>query len=777
MPIPIKPAWVLLLGWLSVSAAAGDTPDGNPIKSQSPSVLHVPRLKRAATLDDFSGMQPETALARSMAKVVGFTQREPQNGKPASQYTEVYVGYTTKSLYVIFLCFDSEPSKVRAHMVRRELIDDDDQAGVVLDTFHDYRHAYLFAANALGIQQDSILTENQGNDFSFDTVWNSKGKLTPQGYMIWMEIPFKSMRFPPQPQQTWGMIFERDIPRNSEASFHPFLSREVQGLLSQEGRMDGLENVAPSHNMQFIPYVSFRAFRTLDDRDPSALRFHGKHADPQAGLDSKIVLHKSLVLDTMLNPDFAQVESDDPEVTVNQRFEVFFPEKRPFFQENASYFQTPINLLFTRRIADPTFGVRLTGKQGPWALGTLLADDCSPSDRVRPADPLSGHFAYFGILRIDREIGKNASIGMIFTDRELGTVRATVCTSDSCIIGRNRVGGFDSSLQLHHQWLFQAQAVTSETRFSDGRRIAGPSYELSLHKSGRLEYSLTYEDTAPGFFTATGFFRRPDIRNISQVVQYRFKQNGSWLQWHGPVFSSTNSWDHAGLRLEWYHNVDYLFRLTHNTYLSPYANIGHTRLRPSDFSGLPANRDYNQYQWGVTFGASWWKQLSFNADLNFGERVNYVPATGPPVPANANFAMGGVTVRPLRGLTIENSYLLTRLQSRITGANILNNHILRSKWNYQFNKEFSLRFIATYNSLLANPSLTSLATTKQFNADVLFSYLVHPGTAIYVGYNSDLQNMDPTLGLDPNGNLLRTRRRFLNDGRTIFVKVSYLLRR
>ena len=122
----------------------------------------------------------------------------------------------------------------------------------------------------------------------------------------------------------------------------------------------------------------------LDDRDV---------AQPEAGLDSKIVLHKSLVLDTTLNPDFAQVESDDPAVTANQRFEVFFPEKRPFFQENASYFQTPINLVFTRRIADPKFGVRLSGKDGPWAIGALLADDHSPSDSVLPSDPLSGQSA------------------------------------------------------------------------------------------------------------------------------------------------------------------------------------------------------------------------------------------------------------------------------------------------------------------------------------------------------------------------------------------------
>lgn len=766
-----------LLG--TTAAVAGD---GNAIRSEAKhqafAILHVPKLERAPTLEDFAGMKPESTLARKMGMIEGFTQRDPQNGKPASQRTQVYVGYTDKNLYLIFLCFDSDPSRVRAHMVRRELINDDDQAGVVLDTFQDHRHGYMFYTNPLGIQQDAIWTDDQGPDLSFDTVWNSKGKLTPQGYMTWMEIPFKSLRFRPKPQQTWGMLFERDIPRNSEASFYPFVSRDVQGVMLQEGTMDGLENVAPSHNMQFIPYTSFRSFRAIDDRNPNAFRFHGSHAQPEAGLDSKIVLHKSLVLDTTLNPDFAQVESDDPAITVNQRFEVFFPEKRPFFQENASYFQTPINLVFTRRIADPKFGARLSGKDGPWAIGALLADDHAPSDSVLPTDPLSGHSAYYGILRINREIGKNASIGMIVTDRELATPPNTVCTADLCTVGHNLVAGLDTSFKFRKKWLFQAQAVNSETRFNNGTRQSGNAYSAYLERSSNnLEYNALYLDNSPGFFTATGFFQRPDIRRFSEYAQYRFRRNGKWLQWHGPAFFHANSWDHTGLRLDWFYNVNYSVHFVSNTYIGVYANIGHTRLRPSDFSALAANQDYNQSQRGIFFGTSWWKWINFWAETNIGEDVNYVPALGPPVPMSQQLAWSGMTIHPIRGLTIDNSYILARGRSRLTGANIFNNHLLRSKWNYQFTKEFSLRLIGTYNSLLGNPALTSLANSKQFNADVLFTYLLHPGTAIYLGYNSDLQNYDPTLGFDPNGNLLRTKSTFLNDGRTIFMKVSYLFRR
>ncbi len=177
--------------------------------------------------------------------------------------------------------------------------------------------------------------------------------------------------------------------------------------------------------------------------------------------------------------------------------------------------------------------------------------------------------------------------------------------------------------------------------------------------------------------------------------------------------------------------------------------------------------------------------------MNFGTDTNYNPplipgcTAGPancigiPNLAKSDFAQFFVTVRPTTHLTIDNTYLLTRLRDNVTDRAILNNHIIRSKWNYQFTREFSLRLIGQYTAVLTDPALSSLQKTKQANADVLFTYLVHPGTAIYVGYNSDLQNYDPSLRLDPNDpnmNLLRTPGRLINDGRQVFIKISYLFR-
>ena len=251
---------------------------------------------------------------------------------------------------------------------------------VMLDTFHDHRRAYAFLSNALGVQADALWTEGQGFDLSFDTVYSTEAKLTPEGFVVKFAIPFRSLRFASNDPQTWGILLNRDTKRNNEEAYWPQYSSRITGRLNQEGDATGLENISPGHNFQLIPYGIFRSFRQLDLRDLDHPTFSQRDAYGQIGLDAKAVVKDKFVLDATANPDFSQIESDDPQVTVNQRFEVQFPEKRPFFLENSYYFQTPIPLLFTRRIVDPQWGARLTGKDGPWAVGMLVADDASPGD-------------------------------------------------------------------------------------------------------------------------------------------------------------------------------------------------------------------------------------------------------------------------------------------------------------------------------------------------------------------------------------------------------------
>ncbi len=765
-----------------------DGGSGSPVLAHEIISPAVPRLLVAPKLVDFEGMAPVTPLAKQMLAVDKFVQREPKDGSPCSQHTQAYLGYTDKNFYVVFLAFDSNPRLMRARMLRRELIDDDDQVGFFLDTFHDHRHAYAFFSNPYGIQQDAIFTENSGYDQSFDTVWNTQAKINEQGYMVLFEIPFKSLRFRPTGTHTWGILLSRVVPRNSERSYYPANSSKEQGWLIHEGDITGFEGISPGRNLQFMPYASVGAFRSLDERDPAGDRFTGKHVEPKEGLDSKIVIKDSLVLDTTINPDFGQIESDDPQVTVNQRFAVFFPEKRPFFQENASYFQTPLNLVFTRRIVDPLFGARLTGKVGPWAIGTFLANDRAPGLSVISTDPLAGTNAYFGVLRVNREFGKGSSVGLIYTDREQSTAPNSFCTNAFiCQTGFNRVGGFDTHIKINQNWQLNAQAVTSETKFFDGSHESGPAYHIYAERSSRrLEFNTLYLDISPGFNAETGFVNRTDYRQFSNFAGYTIHVDGRHFVAHGPRFYEQTLWDHNGTRLDYLANPAYEWDFQRNSFINIFGQLEHERLRPADFSALNTNRDYAHVMGGINAGTQYFKWLNVNLEMDWGTATNFVPATGPPVLAYANDAQARAVVRPVKGLTIENTYLMTRLLNLETGANIFNNHIIRSKWNYQFTKEFSLRLIGQYTSTLANPGLTSLQTTKKFNGDMLFTYMIHPGTAVYVGYNSDLQNLDPSLerlcggvqcavGQAPDG-LLRTRTSFLNDGRQIFVKLSYLFR-
>lgn len=770
--------WYVTFSLLAAAQEGTTTPPAHA----SFATLHIPRLEKGPTLTDFLGMKPSAEVEGKMLKITNFIQRDPKDGAPVSQKTEAYVGYTGQNLYVVCICFDTEPRKIRGRRVRRELINDDDQFGFTLDTFRDKKHGLFFFLNPAGIQQDGIWNEDQEPSLAYDMVWRSDSKLTGEGFIVWFEIPFRSLRFPAREVQNWGIFFERDIRRNNENAFYPRITSNAQGFMAQETDLEVPSQITPGRNLQFIPYTSVRTFRSLDDRDPNHPQFDGKHIEPRIGLDSKIVIKNALVLDATINPDFAQVESDEPQVTVNQRFEVFFPEKRPFFLENSAYFDTPINLVFTRRIADPDYGVRLTGKIGPWSLATLLADDKSPGKSVPPDDPLAGTKAYFGVVRVTRDIGTRATVGVIYTDREMHTVRDTICDdgddNNPCRVSFNRVGGFDTRIKFGSNWLLTGQGLASSTRLMDGSYKAGPAFDFYLERSSRkLEYNVMYQDTSPGFQTNTGFFRRPDVRRLSQFSQYRFRHEGKVLQWHGPSAFIINNWDHNGTRLEWFGNTNYRWVFQRQTDFGVYGNLGHERLRPVDFPDtLTTNRDYAHYHVGTFFTFGYFKHVVAMGEMNFGTDTNFDPVFGAPVLAKSGFAQLALTVRPTNGLTVENTYLLTRLHELNGPAAIFNNHIIRSKWNYQFTREFSLRLIGQYNTLLANPAVTSLQQTKNFNTDVLFTYLVHPGTAVYVGYNSNLQNLDRSLMTDPNGNLLRTRDQFINDGRQLFVKLSYLFR-
>ena len=770
--------------------------------------IRIPRVSSPPKLEEFLNMEPGPRWAGKLAKVDQFTQRIPRDGAPVSQRTEAYLGYDDKNLYTIFICFDSEPAKLRARLSRREDIFDDDTVEIMLDTFLDHRHAYAFNVNPLGVQQDAIWTEGQDFDQSFDTVWNSAGKVTDRGYVVWIAIPFRSLRFSNSDPQTWGILLNRGLPRNNEDTFWPPYSSRIQGRLNQEGTVSGLERISPGRNLQFIPYGIFRSFRELDLTDPNRPTYTQRHAFGQVGLDAKAVLKDKFVLDVTANPDFSQIESDQPQVTVNQRFEVFFPETRPFFQENANYFNTPITLVFTRRIVDPKWGVRLTGKDGPWGVGMLVTETASPSERVtpgtpgdpnNPGNPLFDHHALFAIGRVTYDLGAQSSIGALYTSKEVNGFY-------------NRVGSIDGRFKLNTHWVAALQAAYSATlnpsdptfnQFNTtGANQTGSAAEFLLRRDGRnLNYFLDYADRSPNFRTLTGFDPQPDIRNPYQRIQYTFRPEGKHLISWGPQFETYLNYDHEGNEIGSGYIPSMNVELIGQTFIKVFYAREMERLRNQDFSQIPVN-DIQKYTRNTTefqLNTNYFRKFYLQADYRFGTRANYdTPCVGPnkdistctgyfPFMAKRGSATVTLTVRPTRSLRVDNTYIFFRLRACPDCANpqpelarpfgSMNNHIIRSRWNYQFTKEFSFRFIGQYSAVLSNPGFTYLQTSKNFNADFLFTYLVHPSTAVYVGYNSNLENIGLPLSPDGLGGVNHVPAgRLHNDGRNFFVKGSYLFR-
>ena len=272
----------------------------------------IQRVSRAPTLEDFLDMEPSSDLVDELTKVSGFIQREPSDGEPSKELTDVYLGYDEENLYVIFVAFDREPDKVRARMGRRESIDrDDDLVWINMDTFNDERRGMVFQCNPYGIQRDSLFVSGVGEDASWDTLWYSRGERTDQGYVVWIALPFKSLRFSNEDQQTWGLLLERWIPRNNDWSFWPQASSRIEGFFNQTGYIE-MENISPGRNIQLIPYAASRSFRALDPELPGGPDFVEDFRDISVGLDAKFLIQDSLTLDATANPKTSRLTRKMP---------------------------------------------------------------------------------------------------------------------------------------------------------------------------------------------------------------------------------------------------------------------------------------------------------------------------------------------------------------------------------------------------------------------------------------------------------------------------------
>jgi len=727
-------------------ALAPPSPSIRPAPSLPPSrTLTIPRVSRPPRIEEFlHGVPPQPG-----ARIDDFRQREPGDGVPASEPTTAWLSYDERNLYVVFVCKE-EPAKLRANMAKREDISNDDQVAVYFDTFRDRRHAYLFAVNPLGIQSDAIFTEGQSDpDYSFDTLWYSEGRLTPDGYVVSMSIPFKSVRFANENQQTWSVALRRTIPRNNENSYWPYITNRTTGMLQQMAEMNGLSEISPGRNIQLIPYGTFTSERSLNSNQPPLVTQN----DARVGMDAKAVLGNALTLDVTLNPDFSQVESDDPQVTINQRYEVYFPEKRPFFVENASYFKTPIDLFFSRRIADPEFGAKLTGKIGHWDLGVLASDDRAPGEGAPTDNPLSGARAADGVFSLRRELGDQSTIGVLATTQDFGS-------------NSNRVFSVDTRLRLAPTWFFTGQAVHSFDHQAGSSPTQGSAYFADLARNGRhFTYEGSYSDYSPDFNARLGYIKRVDLRKTEHYATYLWRPESSSILDFGPFAGAAVDWDHHGVLQDWYANAGFSmdfkgpsgFRASRYETFERYLNV-------------PFRYDKND----LYFYTGRLRWLYIYGTIDQGSGVNYDPAgTLLPFLGKTIDASFGVTLRPKPRLKLDELYYYDRFQS-FSGPVVYTNHLWRTKLNYQFTKALSLRAIIDYYGVLPNVDLIQQGRLKQVTGDILLTWLLNPGTALYIGYNNQHQN----LALDPDApGTLRPYGppNYLTNSQ-IFIKLSYLLR-
>ena len=722
-------------------------PDGR----QQPQVVTITRVEVPPKLEDYLDGQPPDGAQ----PVTEFVQRDPGDGVPASQRTEAYLSYDDHNLYVVFVARDSEPGRVRATLTRREGFENDDTVGIALDTFQDQRRAYLFVVNPLGVQRDAISQDNGEDDESFDTVWESDGQLTDFGYVVRIAIPFKSLRFPNRPEQEWGIALLRDIPRNNETSFWPYITRRISGFIRQLATARGMRDISPGRNLQLIPYAAFAGARFLDvDRAAFV-----SDRDGRAGVDGKIVVRDAFSVDLTFNPDFSQIESDEPQVTINQRFEVFFPEKRPFFIENASYFETPINLFFSRRIVDPQVGARVTGKMGGWAIGGLAMDDRAPGELVDPTDHAFEKRAGIGVFRLQRDLPRQSAIGVIATTRGFAGEESQVAAID----GRYR---------LNDTWVVTGQVAMSRLE-EEGETLSGPAIQLEVDRTGRNWGAfLRLEDIGEDFRAPLGFVRRVDTRVVNPFVRYTWFPERAGLVSLRPELSGTALWNHAGTLEDWDVNAEFQAEFKGQTEVE----VGFSESMER-FEGV----EFRKRGYSASFGTAWLKWLEGSASVDTGQEINFFPSAGVQAfLANGIEAEISLTLKPVAQLRLDQTYLFTRLAARDNvpqvqpGAVIVDNHIWRSRASYQFTRRLSLRAILDYSGVLPDSTLIDLEREKRFTADVLATYQIDPWTAIYVGYTDGYGNLE----IDPlsRDRLRPTDSAFHSLGRQVFVKTSYLLR-
>ena len=732
------------------------------------------RPRRTVTPPTVDGLLDD-AVWGNAARITRFVQREPQDGAPATEDTDVYVAYDDANLYLAFHAKYENPDMMRANRVDRDRAGfGDDTISVYFDTFLDQQRAYVFSVNGYGVQGDSIVGGRRGGggfggggrggvprgDRSWDALFTTGGQLVTDGFTAEMAIPFKSLRYPARAgnvPHTWGFQVVRQIRGKDETLVWSPVSRDIAGFLPQMGVLDGMTGLSTSRNLEMQP--TFTAFQ-YGSFDAAAGRVVDGEPRPEVGANFKYAVTPNLISDFTLNPDFSQIESDRPQVEVNQRFALYYPELRPFFLEGAEIFQiqAPVNVVHTRTIVDPQYGAKLTGKAGKTTLGVLFANDEGPSLGVDDrADPAFGQSAQTFVGRVRYDLYSESFIGGIVTDREY-------------LDGYSRLVGVDSNFRIGSTHQMGFRALGTDRRVAQGLAAEGVAetdegyaMDFGFRKRGRnLSYSVDSYALSPDFRTDVGFVRRTDQRQTRARFDYQWWPQNWLISW-GPQFGYSRNYNfdrvlededlRAGVSANFAKNIRYSFDLDQD--MERYGGFDFEKRRYRMFGNVNTSR-----------------VLSFGTGFDWGDEV-YFDRANPFLGRESGFRTF-INFRPVSrfatNVNIRTSRFTDPRRLFVSGLNdgerdedgeIFNVNILRSLNTYQFTDRLLLRNITEFNTYDRTVGLNFLAT-----------YRVNSGTAFYIGYDDHYQQYDQFY--DDQVNI--TDRGYLQTNRAIFTKIQYLFR-
>lgn len=806
----------------SVAIPAPVTSDTAPSKYVRKEVpVNIPRFEAPPVIDGVLN----DGIWQSAALFGDFFQTQPGDNVQPTHPTEFMMGYDSKNLYVAFKVIQDR-DKVRATVSRRDNIFNDDYVLMYIDTFNDQRQAYVVFFNPLGIQADGTYTEGRGEDYSVDLVMESKGVLTPDGFTIEAAIPFKSLRYEAGKGKHWGFsIFRRVKYNNNEYNSWMPHDRSKSGYLNQAGKITGLEGIETTRQLEVNPSFTIsetgRKTRYAPDGDPNG-RYINEPIKGDFGMTVKFGLTPTVTLDFAYNPDFAQVEADAPVTTANQRFPIFFAEKRPFFLERIDIFQSGLNVVNTRAIVDPDIAAKLTGRRGRNTFGLMYASDkapgnYSPDDREalrhcqnsRLIDPMVScsverfldQNADIGVLRVKRDVGREHNLGMF-------------ATTYNFVDRHNHTGGFDGRFRLDKKVVTEFQVLGTHTRGN----FYNPVLDRSLYRTGngfgyrayleRTDRNLYMNFVATGrtgdYRTDVGFANRYNTNYLGAYVQYQTDRDAKQQIIYKRLQNQINvTYDWQGRTQGMQTNTQGMLALQRQIYLGAGWQFGYERIfehefgrvrtptRGGAFFGPDPERSAHRkelygfveaspvkqlfflmvlsYNWGVLdydFGTGPKYPRVSAAYLSWQERCSQVAVCTEPAPpldpgtGDLLYIESSVRYQPTTALQIQLNYNRRHLTRRDTDRVAFDDNILSLRSTYQFTRDIFARVRVDYSNVQA-----------RLRPQFVLGWAPSPGKALYVGYNDDLNynGYNRFTGLYEPG--LR------GNGRSFFIKMSYLFKK